>query len=283
MRKIIEIKNLSYTYLPGSCYEQQALKNITFSLDQGEMLGIFGPNGSGKTTLAQHLNGLLYSVPDTVTVCGLDTADKKTRHELWKKVGLVFQYPEHQIFQVSVYDEIAYGLRNMGIDEKEIKNRVWNALRKVGINPLEITENVTPFRLSGGLRRRIAIAGILALNPEILVMDEPMAGLDPAGRKIILDLIKDRKDNNETTIMISHNLKEIIALADKIAILDNGVLVFFGGVKQLLDDTEMLCNFHYELPEYLQVVYCLTAKGLKVNTNISSINEAVLEISKIIV
>lgn len=281
MPGIIEIKALDYTYLPGSPYEHHALKNINLSLDQGEFLGIFGANGSGKSTLAQHFNGLLCPTSGTVNVCQMDTADKKLRQALWKKVSLVFQYPEHQIFQITVYDEVAYGPRNLGVSETEVKDRVNLALQKVGLIP-EITAQLTPFSLSGGMRRRVAIAGMLALNPEILVLDEPMAGLDPLGRKLILDIIKTRRDNNETTVMISHNLQEIIAIADKIAILDRGSLAFFGDVKQLLADSDLLAHYRLELPGYLQVVYALAARGVSVNTKISSMAEAEQEIAKLL-
>lgn len=281
MSKIIEIKNLDFTYLPGSPYEHQALKNIDLSLEEGDFLGIFGPNGSGKSTLAQHFNGLLHPTAGKVTVCGMDTADKKLRRQLWKKASLVFQYPEQQIFQITVYDEVAYGPRNMGINETEVKERVYSSLLKVGLVP-EDTGQLTPFTLSGGMRRRIAIAGMIALNPEILILDEPMAGLDPLGRKLIIDIIKTRQDKNETTIMISHNLKEIMALADKIAILDQGTLVFTGEVNQLLENKELLARYHFEMPDYLQVIYALAARGFSVNTNISTMTEAGLEIAKLL-
>ncbi len=281
MSEIITVKDLNYTYLPGSAYEHQALKNISFSLDKGDFLGIFGPNGSGKSTLAQHFNGLLYPTRGLVTVCNMDTSNKKLRLELWKKVSLVFQYPEQQIFQITVYDEVAYGPRNLGISEAEVKDRVYKALQQVGLAPEYIVQ-LTPIRLSGGMRRRVAIAGMLALDPEILVLDEPMAGLDTLGRKLILDIIKRRHDNKETTVMISHNLKDIIALADKIAILDRGSLVFFGNIKQLLENKEILAHYRLELPEYLQVVYALADRGFSVKTNISGMIEAGQEIIKLL-
>jgi len=281
MSKIIEVTDLNYTYLPGTPYEHKALNKIRFSLQRGEFLGIFGPNGSGKSTLAQQFNGLLYPSSGKVHVCGLDTADKRVRRSLWKKVSLVFQYPEQQIFQITVYDEVAYGPRNLGINETEVQERVDQALQMVGLVPAEI-KNMTPFSLSGGMKRRVAIAGMLALNPEILILDEPMAGLDPTGRKLILDIIRNRQENHETTVMISHNLKEIINLADKIAILDRGSLVFFGGVQSLLENTDILAHYRLELPEYLQLVYALADRGLPVNINIRSRTEAGLEISKLL-
>jgi energy-coupling factor transport system ATP-binding protein len=204
MSNIIDIKDLSYVYLPGTPYEQQALKDINMVLNQGELLGLFGGNGSGKSTLAKLLNGLLYPSRGKVRVCGIDTSIKELRNELWKKVGLVFQYPEQQIFEANIYDEVAYGPRNLGLKEAEVKSRVYQALEKVGLLP-ETLVNLSPVKLSGGVRRRIAIAGVLALEPEILILDEPMAGLDPLGQELMLDIIKKRQEmGTQSTIIISH-------------------------------------------------------------------------------
>ncbi len=281
MPHIIQVKDLNYIYLPGSPYERHALKNINLSLEQGEFLGIFGPNGSGKSTLAQHFNGLLLPASGSVSVCGLDTADKKMRHELWKKVSLVFQYPEQQIFQVTVYDEVAYGPRNLGIGEAEVKDRVYGALDQVGLLSKD-TVQLAPFSLSGGIKRRVAIASLLALEPEILVLDEPMAGLDLSGRRLIVDIIKKRQERRKTAVMISHNLKDIIALADKIAVLDRGCLVFFGTVGKLLESKDILAHFRLELPEYLQVMHALADRGFQVCTDINSITEAGDEIVRLL-
>lgn len=281
MPPIVEVKNLHYIYLPGSPYERQALTNISFSLEPGELLGIFGPNGSGKSTLVQHFNGLLQPSSGAVRVCHTDTRDDKSRHGLWKKVSLVFQYPEHQIFKASVYEEIAYGPRNLGICESEVRDRVRAAMEKVGLPP-EDTAGLAPYSLSGGMKRRVAIADLLALNPEILVLDEPMAGLDPVGRSLILDIIKARQAQRETTVMISHNLKDMIALADKIAILDQGLLVYFGAVPQLLEQQDILARYCLELPEYLQVVYALADKGFALEGNIGSMAAAGQEIARML-
>ncbi len=280
MPPIIQVKNLDYVYLLGSFYERQALKDINFSLERGEFLGIFGPNGSGKSTLAQHFNGLLLPAAGTITVCGLDTCDNKLRQELWKKVSLVFQYPEQQIFQVTVYDEIAYGPRNLEISEAEVKVRVRGALEQVGL-PAD-TAGLAPYSLSGGLKRRVAIAGLLAMNPEILVLDEPMAGLDLPGRRQVINIIKKRRERKETTVMISHNLKDIITLADKIAVLDQGSLVFFGATGELLGSKDILDRYRLELPEYLQVMHALADKGFQVKDNINSITEACEEIARLL-
>jgi energy-coupling factor transport system ATP-binding protein len=282
MSNIIDIKDLSYIYLPGTPYEQQALKDINIVLNQGELLGLFGGNGSGKSTLAKLLNGLLYPSRGRVRVCGIDTSIKELRNELWKKVGLVFQYPEQQIFEANIYDEVAYGPRNLGLKEAEVKSRVYQALEKVGLLP-ETLVNLSPVKLSGGVRRRIAIAGVLALEPEILILDEPMAGLDPLGQELMLDIIKKRQEmRTQSTIIISHQLKDIIALADKIAILEKGSLLYYGEVAELLENIDILSRFHLELPDYLQVVYALKARGIRINKDIRNLDEAGLELIRII-
>jgi len=281
MPKIIEMEQLSYTYLPGSVYEHQALRNLNFSLDRGKVLGIFGPNGSGKSTLAQHFNGLIRPTRGSLLVCGLNTSDPKLSNDLWKKAGLVFQYPEQQIFQVSVYDEIAYGPRNLGLPERAIKERVARALEQVGLTQEKIPL-LAPAVLSGGLRRKVAIAGMLAIQPELLILDEPMAGLDSAGRRLILGIIRERRHKNETTVIISHNLKEIMTITDTIAILDQGSLAFFGDVQDLLTKSEILERYHLELPEFLQVLLALSARGFDLPRNISSMKEAGEEILKLL-
>jgi energy-coupling factor transport system ATP-binding protein len=277
MPAVIETNHLSYTYLPGSAYEHQALKDINISLAKGEFLGILGPNGSGKSTLAQHFNGLIRPTSGHMTVCGIPTSDPKLSKDLWKKAGLVFQYPEQQIFQVTVFDEVAYGPRNLGLPETEVAESVYDALRQVGINQENINQ-LSPVTLSGGMRRRVAIAGMLAIQPEILILDEPMAGLDAAGRKLLSDILKKRHEKKETTVMISHNLKEIMTITDKIAILDSGSMIFLGDVKDLLMKPEILGRYQLELPEYLQVVYRLAEKGFAIKTDISSTQEAGAEI-----
>ncbi|UWG95500.1 ATP-binding cassette domain-containing protein [Dehalobacter sp. DCM] len=279
MLNIIEINHLNYTYLPGTPYEHPALKDISFAIAQGEFVGIFGPNGSGKSTLAQMLNGLIQPTHGTISICGMSAADAKSRKELWKKAALVFQYPEQQIFQISVFDEVAYGPRNMGLPEQEIKKRVEQALLEVGLNPDAISKQ-SPTSLSGGIRRRIAIAGMLAIQPAVLILDEPMAGLDAIGRKLILTMIKNRKAKGETTLMISHDLKEMMMITDKIILLDQGTLVFFGSVADLLNQKGILKQYRLQVPDYVQVITALSAKGLPVNMAIRTIEEAGDEIIK---
>lgn len=281
MSAMIEVTQLHYTYLPGTPYEHQALKNISFTVDKGDFVGIFGPNGSGKSTLARQFNGLLSPDRGQVLVCGQDTSDKKVRAALWKKVGLVFQFPEQQIFQTSVYNEVAYGPRNLGLGEEIVRERVWQALSMVGLAAPK-TADLTPFSLSGGMKRRIAIAGLLALQPEILILDEPMAGLDPLGRRMITDIIGQRRDRQATTLMISHDLQEILGLADKVVILDEGELIFCGKTEDLLERPDILPRYHLQLPVYLQVIQALRERKLPVKTNIGSLEEAAAEIIKLL-
>lgn len=279
MLNIIECEHLNYTYLPGTTYEQHALKDICLTIARGEFVGIFGPNGSGKSTLAQHLNGLIQSTSGSLSVCGINTADSKARKDLWKKAGLVFQYPEQQIFQIKVFDEVAFGPRNLGLPETDIKNRVDQALLEVGLDPVKVSQ-LTPSSLSGGICRRVAIAGMLAIQPEILILDEPMAGLDAIGRKLILNIIKERQAKGETTVMISHDLKEIMTITDKIIILDRGALIFFGKISELIQEKDILEQYRFQIPDYLQIVNALSAKGLPVNKTIRTIQEAGDEIIK---
>lgn len=277
MPSVIEINRLYHVYAEGSPYEVEALRDITLSIEKGEFLGLFGPNGSGKSTLVQHLNGLIKPQKGSVIVCGIDASDPKMSRDLWKKVGLVFQYPEHQIFQTTVFDEVAYGPRNLKLPEPEVKERVYEALEQVGLTQENIA-HLPPSTLSGGTRRRVAIAGLLAIRPEILILDEPMAGLDSAGRNLILEIIRKRQQRNETTIMVSHSLKEIMTLTDKLVILDSGSMVFTGTIKDLFNKPEILARYHLELPDHLQVVYQIAAQGYEIKTNISSIQEAGEEI-----
>lgn len=273
MSTIIETFELDYTYLLGSKQEYKALKKINLALEQGEFLGIFGPNGSGKSTLSMHFNGLLSPTEGKITVCGIEKADKENWNKLWKKAGMVFQYPEKQIFEATVFDEVAYGPKNLRLGQQEIRDRVEAALMQVGLDPSKCG-TMQPLSLSGGMRRRVAIASVLALRPQILILDEPMAGLDPVGRQYILDVIHTRKQNEEdTTVMISHCLKDILMLADKIAVLDEGELVFFGKVDELLTNKSLLERYHFELPEYLKVINMLRDRGVIINANVHSVEE----------
>jgi len=278
---IIEIKNVSYVYCPGTPYEKKALDNITLSVNQGEFLGIVGANGSGKSTLIQHFNGLLTATSGEVIMCGQDAALKRYRDTLWRKVGMVFQYPEQQLFEDTVFEDVAYGPKNLGLTQEEITQRTVRALDKVGVDPSYA--KLPPVCLSGGLRRRAAIAGVLAMEPEILVLDEPTAGLDPYGRELILKLIKKLQQEDQiTVVMISHSLKDIITLADKIAVLEQGKLVLYGPAREVCAQPEFRQVAGIMLPDFLQVIFALAEGGKPVNTGITTVDEAEEEIRKLL-
>ncbi|OPX88839.1 MAG: Energy-coupling factor transporter ATP-binding protein EcfA2 [Pelotomaculum sp. PtaB.Bin104] len=279
---IIEVKNLSYTYNPGTPYEKKALNGINLSVQKGDFFGIVGANGSGKTTLVQQFNGLLTPGEGQVLVGGKDTMDEQYARTLWKKVGMVFQYPEQQLFESTVFEDVSYGPRNLGLDKQEIEKRVIEALRLVGLEPDEVAAQ-PPICLSGGLRRRVAIAGVLAIRPEILVLDEPAAGLDPAGRDMILQLLQRlQQEYGVTVIMISHSIRDIINLTGRMAVLDGGSLVAAGTPKEILSRKDFRELPDILLPDYLQLMYDLAARGQKVNTGVVTLAEAEREIRRLL-
>ncbi len=278
---VIDIKNLSYIYGPGTPYEKKALEDISFSVEKGELLGIVGSNGSGKSTLIQHFNGLLSPTSGSISVLGFDARDKKYRDQLWQKVGLVFQFPEQQLFEASVFAELAYGLKNMGLKHDEIEYRVQEALESVGLAAKQVLDS-SPLCLSGGMRRRAAVACILAMKPEILVMDEPTAGLDPEGCAQIWGTIKKiHKEQGTTVIMVSHYINELVLLADRIMVLENGVMEAWGPPRKVLGGEDML-NIDVLLPDYLKLLYELKKKGAKINTGMLTLEEAAGEIARIL-
>lgn len=263
-------------------YEKKALDNISFSINQGEFVGIIGKNGSGKSTLIQHFNGLLCPTAGRVMVYGKDTRDQQVRNELWKKVGLVFQFSEHQIFEENVFDEVAYGLKNMGLTKNEIELRVGEALDNVGLDVNEVG-SISPLRLSGGMRKRVALACIFAMQPPILVLDEPLAGLDPVGREQIIKMIKNYQETfHATVIMVSHHINELILCTERILLLDKGKLLGFGKVQDIFEDPYLQNIYHAALPDYLKLIYELKRKGKHINTNIYTIEEVELELDRLL-
>lgn len=279
---VIETKDLTHVYLPGTPYEKKALDSVSLSINQGECLGIVGVNGSGKSTLIQHFNGLLSPSSGSVKVNGHDVSDRQYGRELWKEVGLVFQFPEQQLFAGTVFDEIAYGLKNLGLEPSEIKYRVEEALTQVGLHPGKITLQ-SPLRLSGGIRRGVALACILAMRPSILVLDEPTAGLDAFGCECIIKAVKKMQQDRKTTIIIvSHQINELIILADRIAFLDQGRLAACGDKREVLQSMALHDLEDLILPEYLQLLYRLADSGRRVNTGIITLEEAETEIDKVL-
>lgn len=279
---IIETKDLTHVYLAGTPYEKKALDKVSLSINQGEFVGIIGGNGSGKSTLVQHFNGLLVPTSGSILVCGEDASVKKHRKNLWKKVGIVFQFPEQQIFKSTVFEEVAYGLKNMGMNLSEIKIRVEETLARVGLNPGEVT-HLSPLSLSGGTRRQVAIASIMAMQPAVLVLDEPTAGLDSSGCNHIMQAIQEMQRNYHTTVvMISHYVHQLMLLADKLVFLEQGRLLACGNQEEVFQYMTSHNLGDLILPDYLRLMYHLAEYGYQVNTGVFSVEEAAREIGRIL-
>lgn len=274
----IVIEDLSYTYSPKTPYEKVALKNITLTIDDGEFLGIVGHTGSGKSTLVSHFNGLTKLMSGKLIVDGIDLSLKYDYKKLRSKVGMVFQYPEYQLFDETVERDVGFGPKNIGLDDAEIKKRVKEAVTTVGLSYDDIKDR-SPFELSGGQMRRVALAGVLAMQPDILVLDEPTAGLDPKGKKEILSIIGDVHSNGKTIIMISHNMEEISANCDRVAVMDNGELAGVFTPDELFCSDELVKRLSLELPCYAAVASALKAKGYDVSAkNENDLGESILKL-----
>lgn len=269
----IQIQQLSHTYMPGSQLAYPALCDLSLTIQDGEFLGIIGHTGSGKSTLIQHLNGLLLPTSGSVLVDDLDTREKKLRKQIRSLVGMVFQYPEYQLFEETVARDVAFGPKNMGLAEDEIATRVTEALRLVGLNPDDFAEK-SPFELSGGEKRRAALAGILAMRPKYLVLDEPMAGLDPRGRHEILGLIESlRREFGTGIVMVSHSMDDVAMYADRIAVLDRGSLFMVGTPEDVFSHSEELLAMGLNLPQATQLVRALRARGVEIERDYYRMDE----------
>ena len=264
MAPFLEVKNLTHTYSAGTPFEHSALSDVSFSVERGEFIGIIGHTGSGKSTLMQHLNGLLKPDSGTILLDGQDIwADKKTTRQARFRVGLVFQYPEYQLFEETVYKDIAFGPRNMGLDKEQIDVRVREAAALVGLTQEQL--EVSPFDLSGGQKRRVAIAGVIAMEPEILILDEPTAGLDPAGREEILGHIEHyRKTKNATIIMVSHSMSDVARLTDRLIVMDHAKIAMDGTPAEVFTRAQELVDIGLDIPELTRVFLKLQAMGLDV-------------------
>ncbi len=264
MTPILQVTNLKHIYSAGTPFEHVALEDVSFSVFPGEFIGVIGHTGSGKSTLMQHLNGLLKPNSGTVCLDGKDIwSDKKLTRQSRFRVGLVFQYPEYQLFEDTVYKDIAFGPKNMGLTEQEIDRRVREAAGFVGISEEQL--QVSPFDLSGGQKRRVAIAGVIAMEPEVLILDEPTAGLDPEGRKEILANIEGyRRAKNAAVMMVTHSMSDVARLAERLLVMNGSRLVMDGTPKEVFSRSRELLEMGLDIPEITQVFLKLAQLGLPV-------------------
>lgn len=271
---IISTKNLSYVYSAGTPFEKTALDNINIDIEQGELVGIIGHTGSGKSTLVQHFNGLVKPTSGQIFVDGEDIwANPKEIKQLRFKVGLVFQYPEYQLFDETVRKDIAFGPRNMGLSEDEINQRVADAAKIVGLSDRLLDKS--PFDLSGGEKRRAALAGVLAMNPKVLILDEPTAGLDPVGRDGILTRIKEyQKSSGATVLLVSHSMEDVAKVADRILVMDHSHAKMLDTVDNVFSHADELQAMGLNVPHITQVFMGLRARGLNVPDNVYTVTQA---------
>ncbi|MBE5801273.1 MAG: energy-coupling factor transporter ATPase [Clostridiales bacterium] len=271
----IQIEHLTHTYMPGSPFSAVALNDISLTIEDGELIGLLGHTGSGKTTLVQHLNGLIKPTQGRVIVDGLDISQKGTSLlDVRKKVGLVFQYPEYQLFEETVAKDIAFGPKNLGLSQEEIDQRVRTAMEKVGLDYEEVAQR-SPFELSGGQMRRVAIAGVLAMQPKVLVLDEPTAGLDPAGRRSILDMIRQlHAAGGLTVIMVSHSMDDISTLATRLIVMSKGQVALTGTPREVFQHRQQLSEIGLGVPQAAELAHALREAGLDLPEDIYTAEEA---------
>ena len=270
----IEIKNVNYLYSQGTSYEMHALKNVNLEIPDGQFVGLIGHTGSGKSTLIQHLNGLLRATSGAIYYDGeniyQEGYDMRT---LRSKVGLVFQYPEHQLFEVDVFSDVCFGPKNLGLSKEEVEERAKKALTQVGLD--ESYYKKSPFELSGGQKRRVAIAGILAMHPQVLILDEPTAGLDPKGRDEILDQVALlQKERKITVILVSHSMEDVARYVDRIIVVNDGKILFDDTPKQVFQHYKELESVGLAAPQVTYVVKALKEKGWDIDTTATTVEEA---------
>lgn len=279
----IVLEGISYTYSAGTALAATALEDVSFSIDKGEIVGIIGPTGSGKSTLVQHLNGLLLPTGGRLMVDGLELsrASKAELRALRQKVGLVFQFPEQQLFEETIFEDVAFGPRNLGVAEPELTRRVRQAMSDVGLDFDRLAQR-SPFSLSGGQMRRAAIAGVLAMQPQVLVLDEPTAGLDPAGRRDFLRLVKGLRERlNLTVIIVSHHVDEISTLVDRVIVLFRGKKYLDGPVREVLTRVEELTAIGLEAPVVTEVLHGLKKRNWPISETALPVQEAADRISEL--
>ncbi|MDI9494352.1 MAG: energy-coupling factor transporter ATPase [Bacillota bacterium] len=276
----IQVKNLTHIYSEGMPYQAVALEDISFEIDDGSFVGIIGHTGSGKSTLIQHLNGLLKPKSGSIIVDGVDITDPSVSlRDIRKTIGLVFQYPEYQLFEETVEKDVAFGPQNLGLPEEVVSERVKEALKLVGLSYEKIGKR-SPFDLSGGQKRRVAIAGVIAMKPKVLILDEPTAGLDPKAHKDILRLIRNvQREEKITIILVSHNMGDIAALSEKVLVMHKGRLVMEGTPREVFTRAEQLMSIGLQLPPALQFTEALRQRGIELSGMPLTIDEVEREIA----
>lgn len=277
----IEIKNLNHIYGQDTIFQQYALKNVNLTIEDGEFIGLIGHTGSGKSTLTQHLNGLLRATDGDILYNGESIyREGYSMKTLRSKVGLVFQYPEHQLFEVDVFSDVCFGPKNLGLSQTEIETRAKEALELVGLD--ESFYKQSPFELSGGQKRRVAIAGVLAMKPEVLILDEPTAGLDPRGRDDILGLVaKLHAEQKITIILVSHSMEDVAKYVSRLVVMNRGEKVFDGTPKEVFRHYKELEAMGLAAPQITYVVQALRARGIMISEDVTTVEEARDEILKL--
>lgn len=277
----IKVENLTYIYNPGSPFEAKALDNVNIEIESGEFIGLIGHTGSGKSTLVQHLNGLIKPTSGKIIIDGIDITEKTVKlSDIRRRVGLVFQYPEHQLFEETVYKDIAFGPQNLGLSETEIDERVKEAMELVGL-PFDELKDRSPFELSGGQKRRVAIAGVFAMKPEVLILDEPTSGLDPRTRDEILNEIKTLHSRyKNTVILVSHNMEDVAKLVERIIVMHNGKIMLSGAPKDVFREVETLESIGLGVPQISYLIRALKERDINLKEDIFTVEEAKEEILK---
>lgn len=279
----VKVENLTHIYNEGLPHESVAVQDVSFSIEDGQIAGIIGHTGSGKSTLVQHLNGLIKPKTGSIYIDGENICDGKTvMREIRKKVGLVFQYPEYQLFEETVFKDVAFGPKNIGLADEELEDRVREAIELVGLDYEQIKDK-SPFDLSGGQKRRVAIAGVIAMKPKVLILDEPTAGLDPKAHRDVLDMIiRVHEHENNINIMVSHNMEDIASMCDKVIVMDRAHAVMEGTPEEVFARRAELKQMGLAAPPVTELIDMLNDRGFKLDGNILTRDKAVEEIYRAI-
>jgi len=271
---MIKLKNVSCVYSENGPFETTAVSDISLEIEKGKFYGLIGHTGSGKTTLVQLISGLVKPTEGEIILNGVNIADKKIKtKDVAGKVGLVFQYPEYQLFEETVFDDVAFGPRNLGFSEEEVREKVVNALKTVGISEKHYKKS--PFELSGGQKRRVAIAGVLSMEPEVLILDEPTAGLDPKGRDdILMEIKKLHEEKGITVILVSHSMEDVAKTCEKVIVINEGKISMCGDTREIFSNSEKLSEMGLSVPQISRVLMALREKGINIPEDILTVEEA---------